>query len=149
MTTKTTYNTEELMAGLCKILPRLDIVIASDVKIDAEQARRLDAVFGDAKEGIPMSFLFNNIDGHNMTAYLREYKLLDEGTVGISREVASCEFYENAQLYMTVVRGYNKMYNPLYILFQNNKVIDWDWSSEEFDTYDEAMSYIDENAFRY
>lgn len=132
----TTYNTEELMAGLCKILPRLDIVIASDVKIDAEQARRLDAVFGDAKEGIPMSFLFNNIDGHNMTAYLHEYKLLDEGTVAISREVASCEFYENAQLYMTVVRGYNK-------------VIDWDWSSEEFDTYEEAFSYVDDEAFRY
>ena len=145
---KTTYNTKQLMAGLCEILPRLDIVIESNVQIDATQAKRLDAVFGDAKEGIPMSFMFDNIDGHNMTAYLHEYKLLDEGTVAISREASSCEFYENSQLYMTVVRGHYKMYTPMYILFHNNKVVDWDYADEEFDTYDKAMSYVNDNAFR-
>lgn len=149
MTEKTTtYNMKQLMEGLCTVLPRLDIIISSDVKIDAEQARRVDAVFGEAKEGIPMSFMFDNIDEHNMTAYLHEYKLLDEGTVGISREAASVEFFENAQLYMTVVRGHNKMYTPMYILFHNNKVVDWAYANEEFNAYDEAMSYVDENAFR-
>lgn len=136
------------MSGLCKILPRLDIVIASDVKIDTEQARRLNDVFGYAREGIPMSWLFDNVDGHNLHVGLYEYKLLDEGTVAINHEAASCDFYENAALYQTVIRGHDKMYTPMYILFQNNKVIDWDSSYEEFDTYEEAFSYIDENAFR-
>lgn len=146
--TKTTYNTKDLMAGLCEILPRLDIVIASNVKIDSEQARRLNDVFGYAREGIPMSWLFDNVDGHNMHVGLHEYKLLDEGTVAISRESSSCEFYENAALYQTVIHGHHNMYSPMYILFHNNKVVDWDYSYEEFDSYDEAMSYVDDNAFR-
>lgn len=123
MNTNTTYNTEELMAGLCKILPRLDIVVASNVKINAEQARRLDAVFGEAKEGLPMSMLFNNIDGIEMEKN-GFTKIYDNGNV------------DDEAIYVKAVKGLVKKYQPMFVIVQNNKVVDWNYLFLEHD--DEA-----------
>lgn len=142
MTTgRTTYNMKDLMAGLCEILPNLNLLMASEVKIDEKQAKRIDAVFGEACEGIPLSMLFINIDGIDLNRC--RFKKLSDGTVGVSEESGSVTLYEDAILCVKAIRGHVKKFQPLFVLIQNNRVIDWNYLPVEHDNPDVLLDWID------
>lgn len=139
--TSTTYNMKDLMAGLCEVLPRLDIIMTSKVKIDAEQARRIDSVFGEACEGIPLSMLMENVDGINLERY--GFQKLTDGMVAISENSGNSTFYEDAILCVKVISGVVKKYCPMFVLIQNNRVINWAYLPLEHDNPDDLLEWVD------
>lgn len=129
---KTTYSTKELMMRLCEILPRLDIVIASNVKIDQAQADKLDDMFGYIDYTLPvtMSMLFDNIDGHDFHWH---------GFEKVAEETET----SNEQIYVTTVSGSEKKFQPFFILVRGNKVINWAYlSSVEHDNRIKLLEWV-------